>query len=301
MAHQTPQPLVYVVTQPCGLLAFLLEQVKGKSRNNIKALLSKKLVRVDNARISQFDYPLKVGQTVKIVPSVPAGPKLPFPILFEDSDFIVINKPAGLLSIATEKEKEVTAYHILTDYLRTKTPGSRIFIVHRLDRDTSGVLLFAKNEQAKFAFQDRWDALVKKRGYLAVVEGVPEQSSGTVHSWLRETTTHLVYSGQSTDGKEAITHYTVLESGSAYSLLEVTIDTGRKNQIRVHMKDIGHPVAGDKKYGAATNPLQRLCLHAHQLVFEHPLTGVETTFHAKPPKEFASVLQTDILPKKTKK
>jgi len=276
----------YSVEQPCLLLPFLLEHIKGKSRNNVKSTLARGQIAVDGKKQMKFDHPLKAGQTVSILDRSVIMPKLPFDILFEDDELIAIDKPAGLLSIATEKEKLVTAYHILTDYVRAGRSDARIYVIHRLDRDTSGVLLFAKTHEVKLSYQEDWNALVKKRGYLAVVEGVPEEKSGTIRSWLHETTTHLVYSGSEYDGQEAITRYALVAEGGGFSLLEVEIDTGRKNQIRVHMKDLGHPVAGDKQYGAVTNPMRRLGLHAGELVLTHPATGKELAFTAKAPKEF---------------
>lgn len=283
----------WAVSAPDTLLPFLLERAKG-SRNNIKSMLSRRQVLVDGRPATRFDHPLRPGQTVSLAPiRRQEGPKLPFDVLYEDDHIIVIDKPAGLLTIATDKEKSQTAYHILTDYMRAQRPDGRIYIVHRLDRDTSGVVLFAKTEEAKRAFQDDWDTLVKRRSYLAVVEGVPREKRGAVHSWLRETSTHLVYSsGYAGGGKEAITHYEVKLEGERYSMLEITIDTGRKNQIRVHMQDLGHPVAGDKKYGAAGNPLGRLGLHAQELILDYPLTGETVTFAAPTPKSFAKLCRT---------
>lgn len=281
------RPLSFVAEHKDTLLPFLLEHIKGKSRNNIKSLLSKKQVQVDGKIITQFDHPLRPGQTVSVVPEkAKSAPSLPFDLLYEDEEIIVIDKPAGLLSIATEKEKNLTAYHIVTDYVKEKNKQNRIFIIHRLDKDTSGVLMFAKTEAAKRAFQDNWEDIVRLRRYLAVVEGVPEDAFGTVRSFLLETATHLIYSSSDKTGKEAVTHYKLLKSDGEYALLDVKIDTGRKNQIRVHMKDLGHPVAGDKKYGAATNPMRRLGLHACELRLTHPETGQELCFTAKTPKEF---------------
>ncbi len=281
------RPLSFVVERKDALLPFLLEHLKGKSRNNIKNLLSKRQVQVDRKTVTQFDHPLHPGQTVSISPErSKTEPSLPFDLIYEDQEIIVIDKPAGLLSIATDREKYYTAYHIVTDYVKEKNKQNRIFVIHRLDKDTSGVLMFAKTEQAKRTFQDNWEKIVKMRRYLAVVVGIPEDSSGTVRSFLLETATHLVYSSNDPSGKEAVTHYKVLKSGGGFSLLDVTIDTGRKNQIRVHMKDIGHPVAGDKKYGTRENPMGRLGLHACELKFIHPETGKEFCFKAKTPKEF---------------
>ena len=281
----------YTVEQPCGLMEFLLKNVKGKSRNNIKSLLSHRQVCVDSVPISQFDHKLNTGQqvTVTLFTQTPLK-NLPFPILFEDDELIAINKPAGLLSIASDNEKEKTAYRIVTEYVKEKNPENRIFVLHRLDKDTSGVLVFAKNEPLKKALQDNWESLVKTRGYLALVEGVPEPESGTVRSWLQESSTHMVYSGNGQDGKKAVTHYVLIKENGAFSLLDIRLDTGRKNQIRVHMKDLGCPVAGDKKYGAKTNPLKRMGLHASQLTLIHPFTGQELSFIAETPTELRTFL-----------
>ena len=279
---------VLAVTEETTLLPFLLREVTGKSRNTVKGLLTRRQVMVDGTVVTRFDAPLLPGQQVTLLPPEAAGAaELPFPVLYQDRDLIAVDKPAGLLSMANERERYRTAYRMATDYMSRKNPRGRVFIVHRLDRDTSGVLLFAKSEAVKRAYQDNWGELVRRRGYLAVVEGRMEKAQGTVRSRLRETTAHRVYSaapGQ--DGREAVTRFTLQESGKRYSLLEVDIDTGRKNQIRVHMADLGHPVVGDRKYGAAASPLNRLCLHAHILELVNPVTGRDMLFKAPVPKEF---------------
>jgi len=273
----------FQVRQPAPLLAFLLAQKTGKSRNNLKSLLKWGQIWVDGRAVTQFDYPLAAGQMVELRPPEPVEATLPFPILFEDETLLVVDKPAGLLSMATDKEKERTAYFMATEYVREKT-GGRIFIVHRLDRDTSGVLLFAKNEETKHLFQDQWGDIVRRRGYLAIVEGQLSPPEGEVRSSLRETKTHLVYSVPTgMDGKEAVTQYRVRNVHGGYSLVEVDLKTGRKNQIRVHMSDLGHPIAGDKQYGATTNPVGRLALHANALELEHPETKQLLRFSAPLP------------------
>ena len=283
----------YTVSEPTALLSFLLSQIKGKSRNNIKSLLSHKLVTVDGRPTSQFDTPLVPGQVVTIL-SVPA-PKsgtLPFPLLYEDEHLIVVNKPAKLLSVATDREKTRTAYHMVTDYVKSQHIDNRIFVLHRLDRDTSGVLMFARDAQTKELFQSRWNDIITRRGYRALVEGRPRQDRDTIRSWLVETRTHMIFSGAPGPGaKEAITNYEVLKSANGYSLLDISIDTGRKNQIRVHMKELGCPIAGDKQYGARTDPIGRLCLHANELSFLHPATGQPITFTAKTPRDFNRVFR----------
>ena len=290
---QTHSEISYPVTEPSTLLPFLLEHVKGKSRNNVKSLLSRRLVAVDGVPVSQFDTPLMPGQQVTILPvSAPRADALPFPLLYEDEHLIVVNKPAKLLSVATEKEKTRTAYHIVTDYVKSRKVGDRIFVLHRLDRDTSGVLMFARDAETKELFQSRWNEIVTRRGYLAVVEGVPKPDRDTVRSYLVETDTHMSFSGQpGPNAREAVTSYQVVKAGNGYALLDVSIETGRKNQIRVHMKEKGHPVAGDRQYGARTNPIGRLCLHANELSFVHPVTGKPVTFKARMPRDFNRVFR----------
>lgn len=278
----------YPVTEQAALLPFLLAHLPGKGRNSVKALLTRGQVQVDGRTVTRHDHPLRPGQTVAVLPQGAGNRAAPFPILYEDSRLLVIHKPAGLLSVASDREKTRTAYRMATDYVRKSDPRSRIFIVHRLDRDTSGVLLFAKDEPAKRALQDSWDSLVRRRGYLAVVEGRPPRASDTIRTLLRENAAHKVYSVPS-GGKEAITHYTTRSAGGKYTLLEVDIDTGRKNQIRAHLSQLGCPVAGDRDYGAATDPLGRLCLHAHVLALTDPFTGAERTFRAEAPASFAQL------------
>ena len=280
--------LVWTAEADDSLLAFLLRHVKGKSRNNIKSMLARGQVSVDGRTATRFDHPVAVGSRVAVKAHVEEEvPGLPFPILYEDRDILVIDKPAGLLTIANEKEKVRTAYHMLTDYVRQESKFGRVFVVHRLDRDTSGVVLFAKNEETKRAFQEDWDARVLRRGYRALVEGVPQPPEGEVRSFLRETRTHLVYSGApGREAKEAVTLYRTLASGGGYALLEIDLKTGRKNQIRVHMSDLGHPIAGDRQYGARTRPLGRLCLHAHRLELIDPRSGEKRVFAAREPAAF---------------
>ncbi len=287
------EPNLYTVDAPDTLLPFLLAHMKGKSRNNVKSLLSRRLVAVDGVPLSRFDTPLLPGQQVSILPSsAPRADALPFPILYEDEHLIVVNKPAKLLSVATDREKTRTAYHMVTDYVKARRVDDRIFVLHRLDRDTSGVLMFARDAQTKELFQARWNEIVTRRGYLAVVEGVPKPAQDTIRSYLVETDTHLSFSGAPGKGaKEAVTSYQILKAGNGYALLDISIETGRKNQIRVHMKEKGCPVAGDKQYGARTNPIGRLCLHASELSFTHPATGEPVTFKAKMPRDFNRVFR----------
>lgn len=209
-------------------------------------------------------------------------------ILYEDDAIIVIEKDSGLLTVATEQEKSLTAYKQLMDYVQKINPKNRIFVVHRLDRETSGVMLFAKSEEIKHTLQTGWKEMVKERSYVALVEGIVTKHEDTITSWLKETKTFKVYSSQKQDdGKKAVTHYKVIKASNNLSLLSVYLETGRKNQIRVHMSDIGHPVVGgDKKYGAKGNAIGRFGLHAIVLAINHPVTGELLRFKSNIPTEF---------------
>lgn len=206
-------------------------------------------------------------------------------IIYEDKEILVLNKPTKKLTVATDKEQNRTLYHEAREYIKKQNPRNKIFIVHRLDKDTSGVILFAKNERLKKLFQDNWDYLCQKREYIAIVEGKPNKKKDTVKSYLAETKTLQVYStDDQKKGRLAITEYEMLESNKSYSLVKINIKTGRKNQIRVHMSDIGCPIVGDKKYNSKTNPINRLGLHASILEIKHPITKKIMKFEAKVPK-----------------
>jgi 23S rRNA pseudouridine1911/1915/1917 synthase len=263
------------------LQTFLLSL--GFKRNRVKKLLKFGAISVNGKRVRIYNHPLSEGDKVSIIPKKDLSKdilkRFRIKILFEDDHIIVIDKPAGLLSISTEEEKERTAYRILNEYLKAK--GQRVFIVHRLDRDTSGIMVFAKTEEAKRRLQERWHETEKK--YIALVEGIPEKKEGVITSKLKESKTLLVYETDSRDAKPSATAYKVLKTAIGYSLLELKLLTGRKNQIRVHLSGIGVPVAGDKKYGAKTNPFNRLCLHAWRLSLTHPVTGKKLIFESKIP------------------
>ena len=272
------------------LLTFLLDNFTSMSRNNIKKLLANQQILVNVAAVRQFVFLLAKGDIVSISPYKirKDGKRVSkLKILYEDDELIVINKPAGLLTIATDKEKEQTAYRLMMDYVREENPKNRVFVVHRLDKETSGVLLFSKSENLKDLLQDRWNDLVQTREYIAICEGIFNKKEGTRVSYLLPTKTNLMFSSHKpNDGQKAITHYQVIEENEEYSILKVKIDTGRKNQIRVHMKDLGHNVVGDDKYGSEKNPINRLGLHARVLEFEHPVNDKHFKFIADVPKEF---------------
>ena len=285
----------FVVTHDCELLDFLFETHKGMSNNSIKSMLKNRRVTVDGAPITQFNFKLYKGDVV-IISKRPIHKvtRSHLPIIYEDDEMIVINKPSGLLSIASDKEKGSTAYRMLTDYVQQKDKHNRIFVVHRLDEDTSGVLMVAKNQKLQQALQDDWNNLVSKRGYYAIVEGIPKEKKGTITSYLKKNAQNMMYSSKKKgDGQYAITNYEVIKTSDKYALLDVNIDSGRKNQIRVHLGDIGHHVIGDDKYGNPANPLKRLGLHAYQLDLKHPLNGKKLSFKAPMPKEFMSLFKKE--------
>ena len=288
----SPKLIQIVVTKNSELLKFLIDQLKGKSRTTVKALLAHRQVSVENHTITQFDYPVLAGQQVTItMGKIPEEIKYKgLRILFEDPYLIVIEKEAGMLSIATAKEKLLTTYSILSGHVKRENPNNRIFVVHRLDRDTSGIMMFAKSEEVQSVMQRAWQNAVIERTYVAVVEGVVENDEGTIHSFLKENKALVMYSTKVPgEGDEAITHYKVLRRGDEITLVEVKLETGRKNQIRIHMKELGHPVVGDKKYGAKTNLIGRTCLHARVLAFIHPITGTEVRYETAVPGRFMSV------------
>lgn len=210
-------------------------------------------------------------------------------ILYEDKFIIIVNKPSNLLTIATDKIYEDTFYSQVYDYLKQKHKNNKVFIVHRLDKDTSGLVLFAKNELVKHRLQDNWKNV--KRFYYAIVNGSIEKNRDIIKSYLKETKTLLVYSTNDNNGKLAITEYELLKKNNKYSLLKIGIKTGRKNQIRVHLNDINHSIVGDKKYGINNNPLKRLCLHAYYLEFSHPVTNEIIKIESKYPKEFNKLIE----------
>lgn len=278
--------------QPIPLLEFLRSNQPQLSRTAVKALLKYDQIRLEGTVTNQFDIPVAPGQTISINFSRPwqtlSNPRLR--IVYEDDDIIVVNKGYGLLSVGTDNKKEGTAYSILRDYLKRLNPANKLFIVHRLDQHTSGLMLFAKNIKAKEAMQHNWNNMVLDRRYAAIVEGCPEPAEGVRRSRLLENAQHLMYSTDDPKGLEAVTRYKVLKSRNGYSLVDVSLDTGRKNQIRVHMHDMGTPIAGDRRYGAKTSPIHRLALHARTLRFVHPMTHKDMNFSIPLPASFNSLV-----------
>jgi 23S rRNA pseudouridine1911/1915/1917 synthase len=284
-----PKSKVFTVKESIELLPFLLEQLSSLGRNSVKNLLARGQVSVNDKAVTAYNYRLQPGHIVAIDKKNTSDetPLLGLTILHEDEDIIVIQKDAGLLSIASPQEQEITAYRQLTTHVRSVKPTNRIFVVHRLDRDTSGVMMFAKNENAQQILQNSWQDMVKERTYIALVEGKVKKTEGSISSWLKESKTLKMYSSPyPNDGQHAITHFKVIQSNSNFSLLDIHLETGRKNQIRVHMEDLGHPIVGDKKYGSKTKAIGRLGLHARVLAFIHPIKGNLLRFETDIPKMF---------------
>jgi 23S rRNA pseudouridine1911/1915/1917 synthase len=294
----------YPVKETALLIDFLRAELKDMSRNNIKSLLTRKQVMVDGAPISQYNFVVSPGDIIMIGKYSAQDKQTPTPkIIYEDDEILVIDKPSGLLTIASDNEKSQTAFRLMMDYVREKDPHARLYVVHRIDRDTSGVLMFCKNEGLRDEMQKQWNAIVSKRGYYAIVDGIPTEKKKTIHTWLHKTTTQIMYSKQYEDdeGQEAITHYQVKKELKQHAFLDVRIDTGRKNQIRVHLKELGHPVIGDDKYHALTNPIKRLGLHAYALEMMHPITEKKLSFFSPLPGLMKSFIEGRHGEKPTKK
>jgi 23S rRNA pseudouridine1911/1915/1917 synthase len=270
------------------------------SRNNVKNLLSHHMVLVNGSPVSQYNLMLAKDDEVKITKK----PQLSMPrvkndsknkkdkpkrvyldIIYEDDDFIAINKPNGLLSVESDKERECAFSYVL-EYMQENDPKSRPFVLHRIDKETSGVLVFAKNVKIHSMLKLNWNEYIKTREYFAMVEGTLKEKEGRITSYLKENQNNLVYSTQDPSGALAVTDYKVKKENGQYSLLSVLIYTGRKNQIRVHMHDIGNPIVGDDKYGCTKNPLKRLGLHASRLEFLHPITKELISIKAPVPNIF---------------
>ncbi len=278
----------YRVKTERNLIDYLIDI--GYKRTKVKQLMKHRAVEVNGKPAKGFDHLLCKGDTVSVSKDKKesrVAPPLGIKIVFEDEHLIVMEKPAGLLTIATETEKTKTAYFQLNEFLKLRNPRSRerIFIVHRLDRDTSGLIVFAKNEKVKKTLQEGWKEVEKR--YYALVEGTPEKKEDEIMSRLSETKSLKVFIDHHSErAKLSKTKYRVIKAGHEYSLLDIFLETGRKNQIRVHLSDIGHPVAGDKKYGAKTDPLGRLGLHSYILMFKHPVTRAPLSFESKLPNGF---------------
>ena len=300
------KPMEYTYTFKVNKSGFLLEFLLQKvnlSRNSVKSLLSTNKVLVNGSVVRQFDYPLAKDDEIKIAKhsqnthnqALKRNKKedtinLKEYIIYEDKYYIAIDKPSGMLSVESDTENE-SLYKYVFEYLTKNDPKARPFQLHRIDKDTSGVIVFTKDIKLHSKLKMHWNENVKVREYYAICEGTFENKTGTIKSYLKENQNNLMYSTKDKNGKLAITHYEVVKSNNEFSLVKVLIDSGRKNQIRVHMKDIGHMVVGDEKYRSSQNPIGRLGLHASRLDFINPIDNKLISFNAKIPKEFINLFK----------
>jgi len=282
------------VKEPAELLNFLLSQMQGKSKTAVKSQLSRGLITVDGKVVKQFNEPLTTGQKVTINshPTEKPSKDAKIDVIFEDQDVIVVFKKAGYLSIASNKEKVKTAFNFVTSHVKKEKDSNRIYVIHRLDREASGLLVFAKNPKAEALLQTSWLENIDKQEYLAIVEGELKKTSGKVKSFLKENKAMVMYSSPSANnGLEALTYFEVIKKNESFSLVKIKTGTSRKNQIRVHMKDLGHPIVGDEKYESFIDPINRVALHGSLLVFKHPKTGEMMEFKKDIPTKFTNLMR----------
>lgn len=278
----------FIVRERCTLLEFIMKQMSGISRNKAKDILSGHGIMVDMKYTTQYDFMLEPGMQVRISKhkrTTELNNKF-VKIVYEDKDIIVIEKAPGILSMAATA-RQYCVKTVLDEYFQRRHFKCTAHVVHRLDRETSGLMVYAKNMDAERILEENWQSIVTDRRYIAVLCGKLEREGGTIQSWLKDNKAFITYSSPTDNGgKLAITHFHTLQTTDEYSLVEMKLETGRKNQIRVHMKDLGHPVAGDDKYGNGQNPLGRLALHAFRLEFFHPITRQRMEFETPFPTPF---------------
>lgn len=274
---------IYYVDEKIELLEFLYKHINN-SKNSIKSLLKNGCIYVNDKCITKYNYVLNINDSIRIKNS-----NCDIDILYEDNDLIVVNKRSGLLCVSTDKEKERTLFHEVSSYVKKRNKNNKVFIVNRIDKDTSGIVVFAKNKYIKEILQSKWNDIVLERVYIAIVDGITDKD-GIIKSYLNENSEHIVYSGKS--GKLAITKYERIKYNSICSMLKINLYTGRKNQIRVHMRDINHPVLGDVKYGNKKSA-NRLMLHCKIIEFINPISNKKIRVECDYPKEFDSLFMEE--------
>lgn len=274
----------FICNKDDELYSYLRSNISNKSKNNIKSLLKNEYIYVNGKVVTKYDYIIRKNDVIEINKKILGS----LNIIYEDDNIIVVDKPSKLLTISNKKEKENTLYRMVSDYL--KKDKKKVFIIHRLDFDTSGVIMFAKSEKVQKLYQDNWNNLTKIREYTAVVEGITERK-GHIESYLKQTKTLHVYSSKNKDGYFAITDYEKIVNNDKYSMVKIHISTGRRNQIRCHMYDIKHPILGDSRYNTKKSPINRLALHANMLVITDPITKKELTFSSNIPLEFYDLVK----------
>lgn len=279
----------YMVNEEKPLLEWLLSNIGGESRSKIKATLQGKGIKVDGKVVTQFDYPLQPGMKVSVSKTKRNNDILKsryVKIVYEDRYLVVVEKNIGILSMAAGG-RSLNVKAVLDDYFRKTRQRCTAHVVHRLDRDTSGLMIYAKDIETEQILEHNWHDIVYDRRYVAVVSGEMEEDGGTIANWLKDNKAYITYSSPvDNGGKYAITHFHTLARTTEHSLVEYSLETGRKNQIRVHSADMGHPVCGDVKYGNGDDPIHRLCLHAYVLCFWHPVTRERMEFETMIPAQF---------------
>lgn len=282
----------YTVNKPSELLDFLLDNVK-ESRSKIKATLSGRGIKINGKTISQFDYQVKPGMKISVSKTKKNNQfrSRYVKIVYEDQYLVVIEKNIGILSMAGG-HAALNVKTVLDDYFHKMRQKCTAHVVHRLDRDTSGLMIYAKDINTEQILEHNWHQIVYDRRYVAVVSGEMEKDEGTVTNWLKDNSAYITYASPvDNGGKYAVTHYHVLKRTTEHTLVEFKLETGRKNQIRVHTADLGHPVCGDIKYGNGDDPLHRLCLHAYILCFTHPITNERMEFETPIPVSFRNLFK----------
>lgn len=282
--------LVITVKENAPLLEYLINNV-SESRSKLKATLQGRGIAVNGRMVTQFDYQLKAGDKIIISRHKKQNQfkSRYVKIVYEDRWLVVVEKNIGILSMAAG-HSSLNVKSVLDDYFLKSRQKCRAHVVHRLDRDTSGLMVYAKDIETEQILEHNWHQIVYDRRYVAVVSGEMEQNNGTIANWLKDNKTYITYSSPTDNGgKYAVTHFQVLNRTTEHSLVEYKLETGRKNQIRVHSADMGHPVCGDMKYGNGDDPLHRLCLHAYMLCFTHPVTGEPMEFSTPIPTAFRSL------------
>lgn len=283
-----------VVNRDGKLLEWLLENVKGLSKSKIKQTLQGRGIKVESKVITKFDYPVSPGMKISVSRTKRNNDIFKsryVKIVYEDRYLVVVEKNIGILSMAAG-HSTLNVKTVLDDYFKKSRQKCTAHVVHRLDRDTSGLMIYAKDKQTEMLLEQDWHHIVYDRRYVAVVSGVVDAPEGTIANWLKDNKTYITYSSPvDNGGKYAVTHFHVLGQNNDYSLVEYKLETGRKNQIRVHSADMGHPVCGDIKYGNGDNPIGRLCLHAYVLCFYHPITHAPMTFETPIPTSFRKLIK----------
>lgn len=286
----------FEVKEEVTLLPFLFSSLSGLSKSEVKSMLKYKQIAIKGSAVTQFDTPLSPGDIVQVNfgRSFYKFNNPQVKVIYEDKWFVVIEKASGLLSVANDTAREKNAFHIVRDYVRHDNPDAEIYVCHRLDQYTSGILVFAKDESLMMELRSNWDFYVKERRYVCVTENIPARPEDTIESLLTQNEHLRVHStNDETVGRLAVTHYKVIQTRGRYALVDVEIFTGKKNQIRVHMSEMGCPIAGDMKYGAETNPVRRLMLHNYRLSFIHPVTGELMRFTLPTPSVFRKLTQPE--------